>query len=200
MNLCLGTPLNAWISWKNRKAFSLKSTLPMAACILCGVIPGTLLLKYATSWVLKACLGILILIIGIEMITRDRAKPIRYNPVLMAVISFCSGVTAGLYGINLFFVAYVERTTTNREEFRGRVCFIFLIENIFRIITYIIAGVFTRDVLMLIAIAAPGMLLGFIAGTKIDKRLSEKTIRKIITCMFMLGGFSVLIKAILFKA
>jgi uncharacterized membrane protein YfcA len=125
MNLLLGTPINAYMTWKNRKEFSVKNALFMLIFILCGIIPGTLLLKYAGSWLLKAGLGIVVLGIGIEMITRNRAKPVRQNRIIMAVISFCSGITAGLYGINLFFVAYVERTTQDRAAFRGNLGFIF---------------------------------------------------------------------------
>ncbi|MDR1904493.1 MAG: sulfite exporter TauE/SafE family protein [Treponema sp.] len=200
MNLLLGTPINAYMTWKNRKNFSIRNALFMLICILCGIIPGTLLLKYASSWILKAALGIVVLGIGIEMITRNRTKPVRQNRIIMAVISFCSGITAGLYGINLFFVAYVERTTRDRAAFRGNVGFIFFIENVIRIIIYAFFGIFTRHILLLTLIALPGAVLGFLAGSRIDKRLSETAIRRIIIFIFMLGGFSILLKAIILKA
>jgi uncharacterized membrane protein YfcA len=199
MNLLLGTPINAYMSWKNRKHFSIHNALFMLICILLGVIPGTLLLKYASSWVLKACLGIVVLGIGIEMITRNRSKPASQNKVVMAAVSFCSGLTAGLYGINLFFVAYVERTTLDRSAFRGSLGFIFFIENIVRIIIYISMGIFTKHILLLTLIALPGMVLGFLLGSRVDKRLSEVVIRRIIITMFMLGGVSILLKAVIWK-
>jgi uncharacterized membrane protein YfcA len=199
MNLLLGTPINAYMSWKNRKNFSIKNALFMLIWILCGVVPGTFLLKYASSWILKACLGVVVLTIGIEMITRKRAKPKEQNPVTMALVSFCSGVTAGLYGINLFFVAYVERTAKDRSSFRGNVGFIFLIENIVRIIIYISLGIFSKYILLLTLIAFPGAVSGFLLGSKIDKKLSEIAIRRIIIFMFMLGGSSILLKALIWK-
>lgn len=200
MNLCIGTPLNAYISWKNRKSFSIIQALPMAACILLGVVPGTFLLKYASSWVLKAALGILILLIGIEMITRVNAKPRKPNNVVMALLSFCSGVTAGMFGINLFFVAYLERTTTDRAAFRGNVCFLFFVENCFRCVMYAVTGVFTKEAFIMFLISLPGVVLGFFVGTKVDKRLNEATVRRIIIFMFMLGGASVLIKALITRS
>ncbi|WP_101696631.1 sulfite exporter TauE/SafE family protein [Clostridium minihomine] len=194
-NLCFSTPVNAYLSWKNRHAFCIKSTLPMALCILCGVIPGAMLLKYGSSWFLKALLGLLILAIGLEMITRKQAKPIHPNRIIMAVVCFCSGITAGLYGINLFFVAYVERVAKGREEFRGNICFIFLIENLFRFIVYFFSGVITREVLLLTLIALPGMAAGLWAGSMVDKKVSDTAIRCLTIAVFMLSGASVLIKA-----
>jgi len=197
MNLCLQIPTNAYISWKNRKNFSIKNSIPVAVSILCGVIPGTILLKYGTPWILKALLGIVIIGIGIEMFTRNRSKDFKENKIVLCIVSFFSGVTGGLFGINLFFVAYIERTSKNRDSFRGNICFIFLIENIFRCIVYSVTGIFTKDVFYLVLIALPGMLLGFTLGSHVDKKLSDLVIRRVIISLFMLGGISVLIKAFL---
>jgi uncharacterized membrane protein YfcA len=199
MNLLLQTPLNGWISWKNRKNISIKKSLLMMICIFCGIIPGVLLLKYAASWILKAFLGILVLGIGLEMITRNRIKPAGENKLVMTLVSFCSGITAGLYGINLFFVAYVERTTKDRASFRGNICFIFFIENIVRFIMYIATGIFTRYILVLFLIALPGMIAGFFLGSKVDKKVSEAVIRRVIITMFMLGGISILLNSLIWR-
>jgi uncharacterized membrane protein YfcA len=199
MNLLLSVPFNGWISWKNRRNFSIKESLFMLICIFCGVIPGILLLKYAVSWVLKAFLGIVILGIGAEMITRNRAKHAGENRLVMAFVSFCSGITAGLYGINLFFVAYVERTTKNRAAFRGSVCFIFLIESAFRIIMYVVMGIFTRHIVLLSLISFPGAAAGFLIGSKVDTKLSERAIRRIVIAMFMTGGVSIILKAVFWR-
>jgi uncharacterized membrane protein YfcA len=199
MNLLLGIPINAYMTWNNRKQFSVKKALFMLICILCGVLPGTLLLKYASAWMIKACLGLVVLGIGFEMITRTRSKPVNENKIVMAILSFFSGVTAGLYGINLFFVAYIERTTVNRESFRGNIGFIFFVESVARVIVYICMGIFTKHILLLALIAAPAMAGGFFLGSHVDKKLSEITIRRIVIAMFMLGGISILLKALIWK-
>lgn len=197
MNLLLSTPVNAFIAWKNRKAFDAKALLPIAICILAGVIPGTFLLKYGSSLALKGGLGVLILAIGVEMLTRNRAKQHKQVKGVLYLISFLSGITSGLYGINLFFVAYMERTTDSRESFRGNICFIFFIENIFRVVLYTITGVITKQVIFVALLAIPGMVLGLLAGIKTDKKVSDATIRNIIIGMFMLSGISILTKVFL---
>jgi uncharacterized membrane protein YfcA len=160
---------------------------------------GNPVLKYATSWILKVFLGVLVLGIGLEMITRNRAKPTKENRLVLMIVSFFSGLSSGLYGINLFFVAYIERTTKDRAAFRGSVCFIFLIDNIVRLMLYMATGIFTKYILTLSLIAFPGMLAGFFLGSKVDAKLSETAIRRIIITMFMLGGLSILVKALFWR-
>lgn len=200
MNLLMNWPLNFYISFKNRKAFSIKSTVPMIVCILIGLFPGLLCLKYGSSWVLKAVLGLLILGIGVEMLTRKESKAGSGNLVVMALVSVASGFTAGLFGINLFFVAYIERTGyVNRNQFRGQMCFIFFIENTVRLISYIVGGFYTANILKSGVVSAVGVAAGMFLGSRVDSKLSEVTIRRIIIIVFMCAGLSTFIKALLFK-
>jgi uncharacterized membrane protein YfcA len=200
MNLLMGWPLNLYITFKNRKSFSIKATIPMIVCILIGMFPGMFLLKYGSSWIIKAGLGVLILACGIEMLTRKESKVGSGNPVIMALVSTLSGFTAGLFGINLFFVAYIERTGyVNRNQFRGQMCFIFLVENTIRLISYIIGGFYTLDILKIALISAVGVIGGMFLGSRVDSKLKESTIRRIIIVVFMCAGLSTLIKALIFK-
>lgn len=198
-NLILSIPSNGYIVWKSRRTFSVRKVLPILAFVLLGVIPGSFLLKYAASRILKTCLGLLVLGIGVEMLTRNRAKPVPHSSVIMAIISFCSGITAGLYGINLFFVAYLERTVKGREAFRGNICFIFFFESIFRAAIYLVNGIFTVDILVFSAISLPGMMLGLFAGGRVDHHLSDKSLRYIVIFVFMLAGASILVKSLIFE-
>ena len=200
MNLLMNWPLNLYIAFKNRKAFSIKSTIPMIVCILIGMIPGLLLLKYAASWVLKALLGLVIVVCGIEMLTRKESVQSAGNPIIMALVSIASGFTAGLYGINLFFVAYIERTGyVNRNQFRGQMCFIFFIENTIRLLIYIFTGFYTLTIIKLALISAVGVVFGMFFGSRVDSKLSEATIRRVITIVFICAGLSTLVKALIFK-
>lgn len=200
MNLLMNWPLNLYIAFKNRKAFSVKSTIPMIVCILIGIIPGMLCLKYATSWVLKALLGLVIVICGVEMLTRKQSTKSSGNLIVMILVSIASGFTAGLYGINLFFVAYIERTGyVNRNQFRGQMCFIFFIENTIRLLIYIFTGFYTLDLIKLALISAVGVVFGMFFGSRVDSKLSEAAIKRIITIVFICAGLSTLVKALVFK-
>lgn len=188
--------LNAKMVWDNRAHFSVKVVLPISIFVLLGVIPGTLLLKYGSPAVLKVFLGLLIIGLGAEMLTRKATPTGKPNPIIRSAVSFCSGFTAGLFGINLLFLAYLERVSIRREEFRANICFVFFLENMFRIVVYLNQGLFTRQSLVLSAVTLPAAILGMKIGSKLDKHMSDKLSRKCIIYVFILGGISTVLYAL----
>ena len=74
--LLLDCPVNAWITWKNRHSFQWRKILPLLAANFCGVIPGTLLLRFSMPWVIKTVLGLVVVLLGLEMATRS-LRPVK---------------------------------------------------------------------------------------------------------------------------
>ena len=188
--------LNARVVWKNRSHFSPRLVFPIAAFVMLGIIPGTLLLQYGSASALKLLLGLVIIAMGVEMLTRKpgTGKP---SALLRSVMSFLSGVTAGLFGIDLLFLAYLERVSQRREEFRGNVCFMFILEGIFRTVLYLWSGMFTTQSLLLSLISLPAALLGMWVGSLLDRHVSDRLSHRFIIYVFILGGVSTSIYALL---
>src|SRR5699024_5318176 len=136
--------------------------LPLLAVNLCGIIPGTLLLRFSMPWVIKTVLGVIVVFLGLEMATRNlrSIRPERGDrPWLRLVVSAFSGVSAGLFGINLFIVAYLQRTARDYDEFKGSMCFLFFGENAVRLVVYAVTGLLTRQVLLFGLASLPAAVL-----------------------------------------
>ena len=198
--LLLDCPVNGYITWKNRRSFQWRKILPLLLANLCGVIPGALLLRFSLPWVIKTVLGVVVVFLGLEMAPRN-LRPVRAGrdrPWLRLVVSFFSGVCSGLFGINMFIVAFLQRTAKDYSEFKGSMCFLFFGENVFRLCTYALGGLLTGEVLMfgLVSVPAAGLAM-FLAG-KLGPRLDEKKLQMAAIVLFILGGVSIIVKSLLF--
>ncbi len=187
---------NAGIVWQNRSHFSPRVVLPISVFVLIGVVPGTVLLKFGSPQGLKLVLGLVIIGLGGEMLMRKPGGGRTPNPAVQAAVSFCSGLMAGLFGINLLFLAYMERCAINREEFRANACFVFLLENIFRLILLLAGGMYVSACLPLTLTALPAAAAGMKLGALLDRRISDRFSRRFIIYVFILGGVSTTVYAL----
>ena len=199
--LLLDCPVNAWITWKNRRSFQWRRILPLLAVNLCGIIPGTLLLRFSLPWVIKTVLGVIVVFLGLEMATRNlrSIRPEREDrPWLRLVVSAFSGVSAGLFGINLFIVAYLQRTARDYDEFKGSMCFLFFGENAVRLVVYAVTGLLTRQVLLFGLASLPAAVLALALAAWLGPRLEEGKLQKEAIVLFLLGGVSIIVKSVVF--
>lgn len=196
--LVLDCPVNAYITWKNRHSFCWQKILPLLLANLCGVIPGALLLRSSLPWVLKTLLGIVVTLLGVEMATRQLrpARPGRFPDWLRYVVALLSGICSGLFGINMFLTAYLQRTAKDYSEFKGSICFLFFGENLFRLCVYLVGGMLTREVWLFVAVSAPAAALAMLLAGYISPRLEEGKLQKAAIALFILGGVSITLKSL----
>jgi uncharacterized membrane protein YfcA len=199
LDLLFSIPTNTFIAWRERKNISLKVVIPLSLMLLAGILPGTFLLKTGNDRILKAGLGIVIVGIAIEMFTRkpntDTSR--KSNPVFLAAIGIISGILAGLYGIGALLITYISRTTSNKNQFRGDICCVFLVENLFRFFLYLYTGILNMEVLRFALLLAPAVLIGMFIGIKADSRMNEETVRKSTIVMLILSGLTLFIRNVL---
>ena len=100
--------------------------LPLLAVNLCGIIPGTLLLRFSLPWVIKTVLGVIVVFLepgdGHKGISVPIIRPGGNRPWLRPGGVGFSGISAGLFGINLFIVAYLQRTARAWRRFQRGAC------------------------------------------------------------------------------
>lgn len=198
--LLMDLPINGYITWKNRREFQWRRILPLLLANVCGVVPGALLLRISLPWVLKTLLGTVVVILGLEMATRNlrSVRAGRDAPWVRLVVAFFSGICGGLFGINMFIVAYLQRSARDYSEFKGSLCFLFLGENIFRLCTYAVNGLLSKGALMVGLCSVPAAALAMLLANLLGHRLDEKKLQKAAIVLFILGGVSTIIKSVVF--
>ena len=193
VELLLGYPTNAILAWKERKSIRWRVCLPLAAMVVLGMIPGTLLLKNADVGLVKMIFGVVIMLVGLEMLLRRPGAQARKSRLWMSVIGVLSGILCGLYGVGALLGAYVSRVTEDSRGFKANICLVFLVENTLRVILYAAWGIITLDVVKQAAMLLPLMLLGLMLGMLTGRKLKEQLVKKIVMVMLVVSGAALVI-------
>ncbi len=194
VELILGYPANLVITWRERKNIKWRVCIPLAALVLLGNVPGILLLKHSDAGAIKILFGIVIMVVGCEMLLRDvQNKKMKQSKVLLTVIGLVSGILCGLYGIGALLAAYIGRVTDNSREFKANICVVFIAENTFRLIAYCGMEIINFEVFKQALILLPFMLIGLFIGIKSGKMLNERLVKKLVIIMLIISGAALII-------
>lgn len=194
VELLLGYPTNLIISWKERRHIDLKICLPLSLMVIVGSLGGVFFLKNADVSVIKIIFGVLVVLVGAEMLIRELSqRQAKSSKFLLTIIGIVSGVLCGLYGVGALLGAYIGRTTTNADEFKANICTVFMIENTFRIILYGFYGIITLSALRQALTLAPFMLIGLVAGMLSAKIIDERMVKRIVIIMLIVSGIALIL-------
>lgn len=197
VELILGYPTNIILAWWERKSIKPSVCVPLALLVIGGSIPGALILKNADTGIIKVIFGVVIILIGAEMLLREfQAKNIKQSKVPIGIIGILSGLLCGLYGVGALLGAYVNRVTDDSSSFKANICVVFLAENTFRIVLYGLWGIITSDVLKQAIILIPVMLLGLFLGIFSGRFLDERITKKSVIVMLIASGLALVLNNI----
>ena len=194
VELILGYPTNLIISIKERKAITPRIVIPLAIMVIIGSLGGALFLKNADTTLIKIIFGMLVILVGIEMLLRELSqKKAKNSRVLLTIIGIMSGFLCGLYGVGALLGAYIGRTTDDLKSFKANICIVFIIENTFRVILYLFYGIITMESLKRALILSPFMLIGLVAGMLSAGRISERVVKKIVIVLLIVSGIALIL-------
>lgn len=193
VELLLGYPSNAIIAFRERRAIDKKLCLSLSALVVLGSVPGMLLLKNADVSAVKLIFGVVIVLVGLEMLLRElRPRKMKESRVMLTIIGLLSGVLCGLYGVGALLGAYISRVAKDASAFRANICVVFFVENTLRIVMYSAAGLLTMGMALQAARLLPFALVGLFLGAKSGALLSERTAKQIVMVMLIVSGLSLI--------
>lgn len=194
VELLLGFNTNFIMAYRGRDKIEFKLCLPIILLIFLGSIPGILFLKNADTKSLKVLFGIVILlIVGQMYFSGGRYNLFSKNKFVFIFVGILSGVLCGLYGVGALLGAYLSSITEDSNVFKANMSFIFVIENSFRIVLYIVGGIITFDILKNVILLYPVMLVGLYAGIFCSKFFDERLVKKCIMAMLLISGISLIV-------
>ena len=194
VDLLLGYPANAILTWKNRKSLDPKVFIPLSAMVLAGSIPGSFLLKNVDASAIKVVFGVMIILLGSEMYLRERHPgKMKNSKIVLAVIGVIAGVLCGLFGVGALLAAYVSRVTDNGSGFKANISMVFLVESTFRIGLYIALKILTMEIFCHTLMLFPFSLLGLWIGMKCSSKMDDRIIKRLIVILLIVSGISLIV-------
>lgn len=195
VELLLCVPTNLLLAWQNRRHINWKLTIPPLCMVLAGDVVGVLLLKNANVTALKVVFGAVLILLGAEMLWRELrgVKEKKTPPAILMTLGISAGVLCGLFGAGALLAAYFARVTRDDKVYKGSMCFIFAMENIFRVIVCSVTSLLTLETVKIAAILAVPMLVGLFAGMKLSTRMNARAMRIVIIVMLMVSGLPLLL-------
>ena len=192
VDLLLSVPTNGIMAWKERKNLDWGMCVPLTILLLAGSIPGVLFLKNAESGLVKIIFGFVVIYIGLDSLLREREYKARPSKVKLYLIGILSGIICGIYGVGALLSAYVSRNTKDSHSFKGNICFVFFVENVFRAVLYMCYGIITLETIKKSLMLVPVMLIGLFAGMASSNFLNEKVVKKIVIVMLIVSGVALI--------
>ena len=194
VELMLGYPANFILTLKNRKKLNPKVFIPLAIMVLAGSVPGAFLLKNVNAAYIKIVFGVVIVLLGIEMLLREYGSiKFKESKIALVIIGLLSGVLCGLFGVGALLAAYVGRVTETTDGFKANMSAVFIVENTFRLILYSVMGIITleglKQALILMPVVIGGLLLGMWSG----KVLNERVVKHLVIALLIISGIALIV-------
>jgi uncharacterized membrane protein YfcA len=171
----------------------LVSLLPF---MLAGMGVGAFLLIRLAADLLLLGLGIFVLAYGIYYALRHDSV-VRFARWTVAPIGLFAGTTSALFGVGApLYIMYLTGRGATPDHIRATMPVIFSFTTVGRIILFIVAGLFTGEILFTAALLAPMMFLGLYVGNRLHVNLSRETIVRIIGGLLVASGASLVLRAL----
>jgi uncharacterized membrane protein YfcA len=184
---------------RDRRHVAWRDIARLAPACLVGILAGLYLFKTLDSTVLAQGLGVLVLLYGFYSLWSTFRPPPTWSisPRIAAPIAGLSGGIVGTaFGTmaSLFFAMYFDALRKGKEQFRATMSAILLALVVLRGAGYWAVGEYTRDVLIMAAVALPLMLCGIFLGNRVHTGLNEQTFRRLVSGALVASGLALLVK------
>lgn len=194
VELMLSYPANIIMAYKNKDKLSAKVYIPLAILVLIGSVPAAFVLKVADAHILKIFFGIVVILMGIEMYLRNKKKTTyKESKIVMAIIGVVCGILCGLFSVGALLSAYVSRVTKSTDEFKANINAVFILENTFRAITYIVIGLITLENIKRSLLLFPVMIVAMYLGMKSSKHLDDEIVKKMVVVLLIVSGIALIV-------
>jgi uncharacterized protein len=176
----------------------LSSAAGLLVATVFGIPLGLLVLTHAPQTLVKAGLGLLIMLFAVYSLAARHVLHLEHeHRPLLLLSGFLAGILGGAYGMNgPPLVVYGSLRRWSPQHFRATLQAYFLPASILGMIGYWSAGLWTSTVTREFLFAVPAMLPAVFLGRAINHRFSGASFLKYVYCGLILIGGVLFVEAV----
>lgn len=184
---------------QDRKQIHFKSAKWLIVYAILGIPIGLFLLVYGNGNIIKAILGILIILYSVySLLSKNNFKLEGDNKTWLFICGFVSGILGGAYGLNgPPLVIYGNLRNWAAKNFRATLQAYFLPASIIGMLGYWYKGLWNSTVTYYFLISLPVIVPAIFLGRYINHRLKEGTFLKYIHIGLICIGTLLLIQSLI---
>lgn len=181
-----------------RSSIHKKALTHMLLGSLPGMLFGVCFLRLLPEPVLRAVLGVLLMVYVIWSLAGKASKPDRPPGVLWVYVAgFFSGAFGGAFGINgPPVVVYATRTGWTPDAIRAFIGVFCAVLFAFLTVMFWLRGAITGDVWLMSLLAVPACLAGGVCGRSLARRMNAAAYMRAVFLLLFIMGVSLCLPAI----
>lgn len=188
--------VEGWIVVQARKEIPYREVLPVVVAGALGVPFAVYILKFADPGAMRIGISLLIILLAATAAFNFQ-KDFRYSKAVGILAGFAVGVVLPAFGVGGPLVTlYLLTRNWGRQSVRAAMAFFLFTLDVFGISGYAVAGLYTEERLILIALMAIPMLLGLGLGAVILRVMSERVFRFSVVTVIVLSSLLVLVREV----
>ena len=177
-----------------RKQVVWRDMLPLIPFSLLGIFVAIWLLVNVDANKLLTALGVFVLLYSVYSLL---PLAVHAGSRKWAIVAGCGGGMVGaLFGTGgPFYVVYLKMRQLKKNQFRATIAMIFLVDGGARMTGYALNGLFTSQVLWLVATLLPVLFLGMYVGHHLHIKIDQQRFNQVISVLLMISGVLLIIKS-----
>ena len=161
-----------------------------------GIPIGTALVVWIDPTLLKLVIASFLILYGLFFAFRKELPAMtRRTPVIDSVIGFFGGILGGLAGLSgALPTMWCAMRPWPKAEQRAVLQPYNLVVQLVSILVFLIQGAFDREVLFILAVAAPFTLGASVVGINVFKRMEDAQFRRLLIVLMLMSGTILMVR------
>jgi uncharacterized membrane protein YfcA len=177
-----------------RQAINIREVLRLAVASALGVPVGIWLLANVDEILVNRLLGLILIAYGAYSLLRPVASRLPSRRWVYPA-GFLAGCLGGAYNTpGPPVIVYGRLRQWPKDEFRAVLQAFFFVNGLLVVTSHLVAHHVTIQVLAFYLYAAPALLLGILAGSRLDAKIDRERFRLLVTVMILIAGLVLLLR------